>query len=40
MWEKSPERVFLIEEGASVVLERMTIRHGRPSVQQDVAVAS
>ena len=30
-----PERVFLSEEGARVVLERMTIRHGRPSVQQE-----
>jgi len=33
--EKWPQRVFLIEEGASVVLERITMRHGRPSVQQE-----
>ena len=28
--ETSPERVFLIKEGALVTLARMTIRHGRP----------
>jgi hypothetical protein len=33
--EESPERVFLIEEGAVVALEKMTIRHGRPSVEDE-----
>jgi len=33
--DKAPERVFLIEEGATAILERMTIRHGRPSVQDE-----
>lgn len=33
--EESPERVFLVEEGAVVTLERMTIRHGRPSVEDE-----
>jgi predicted outer membrane repeat protein len=29
---KAPERVFLVEEGATVVFEKMTIRHGKPSI--------
>jgi hypothetical protein len=33
--EEAPERVFLIEEGGTVVLERMTIRHGRPSRDEE-----
>jgi len=33
--EDAPERVFLIEEGAEVVLEEMTIRHGRPSDESE-----
>jgi hypothetical protein len=33
--DAAPDRVFLIEAGASVTLEGMTIRHGRPSVQED-----
>jgi hypothetical protein len=33
--EEAPERVFLVEEGATVVLERMTIRHGRPSREEE-----
>lgn len=33
--EAAPERVFLVEEGATLVLERMTIRHGRPSRQEE-----
>ena len=28
---KAPERVFLVEEDARLVLERLTVRHGRPS---------
>jgi hypothetical protein len=32
---EAPERVFLVEEGATVILEGMTIRHGRPSVQEE-----
>jgi hypothetical protein len=31
---EAPERVFLVEEGASLALEMMTIRHGRPSSQE------
>lgn len=33
--EDSPERVFLIMEGATVTLEEMTVRHGRPSVEDE-----
>jgi hypothetical protein len=33
--EQSPERVFHIVEGADVVLEKMTVRHGRPSKQEE-----
>jgi len=33
--EDSPERVFLIMEGADVTLEKMTVRHGRPSVEDE-----
>ncbi len=29
--DQAPERVFVIEEGAAVILEGMTIRHGQPS---------
>jgi hypothetical protein len=32
---QAPERVFFIEEGATVILEHMTIRHGKPSVQDE-----
>ena len=32
---EAPERVFLVEEGASLTLEKMTIRHGRPSEQKE-----
>jgi hypothetical protein len=31
----SPERVFLIMEGADVTLEEMTVRHGRPSAEDE-----
>jgi hypothetical protein len=34
--DEAPERVFLIEEDATVILEGMTIRHGRPSVEDDL----
>jgi hypothetical protein len=33
--DEAPERVFLIEEDATLVLEKMTIRHGRPSRQEE-----
>jgi hypothetical protein len=33
--EGAPERVFLVEEGATLVLDRMTIRHGRPSREEE-----
>jgi hypothetical protein len=33
--EASPERVFTIEEGAVATLEKMTIRHGKPSVADE-----
>jgi hypothetical protein len=33
--EKAPDRVFVIEEGATVILESMTIRHGKPSAQAE-----
>jgi hypothetical protein len=33
--EDSPERVFLIMAGATVTLEKMTIMHGRPSVEDE-----
>ncbi|MDY6877128.1 MAG: choice-of-anchor Q domain-containing protein [Chloroflexota bacterium] len=33
--DEAPERVFLIEEDATLVLEKMTIRHGRPSKQEE-----
>jgi hypothetical protein len=33
--EDSPERVFLIMADATVTLEEMTIRHGRPSVEDE-----
>jgi hypothetical protein len=33
--EDAPERVFLIEEGATIALEKVTIRHGRPSEQKE-----
>lgn len=32
---EAPERVFLVEEGATLVLERMTIRHGQPSREEE-----
>ena len=32
---EASERVFLVEEGATAILERMTIRHGRPSIQKE-----
>lgn len=31
---QAPERVLLVEEGASLTLEKLTIRHGRPSTQE------
>jgi hypothetical protein len=33
--DEAPERVFLIEEDITAILEGMTIRHGRPSVQDE-----
>jgi hypothetical protein len=33
--DEAPERVFLVEEGATVIFERMTIRHGSPSLQDE-----
>jgi hypothetical protein len=33
--DEAPERVFLVEAGATVTLEKMTIRHGKPSVEDD-----
>ena len=33
--EEAPERVFLVEEGATITLEKMTIRHGRPSESKE-----
>lgn len=33
--DKTPERVFFVEEGATVTFEKMTIRHGKPSIQDD-----
>jgi hypothetical protein len=32
---EAPARVFLVEEGATVIFERMTIRHGKPSLQEE-----
>lgn len=32
---EASERVFLVEEGATAILERMTIRHGHPSTQEE-----
>ena len=32
---EAPERVFFIEQGSTVVLEKMTIRHGKPGVQEE-----
>ena len=32
---QAPERVFLVEKDATVVLEMMTIRHGKPSTASD-----
>jgi hypothetical protein len=31
--DQAPDRVFLIERGTTAVLESMTIRHGKPAVQ-------
>jgi hypothetical protein len=33
--DEAPERVFLVEEDVTLVLEKMTIRHGRPSRQEE-----
>ena len=33
--DEAPERVFLIEEGSTVTIERMTVRHGNPSVEEE-----
>jgi parallel beta-helix repeat protein len=33
--DEAPERVFLVEEGATVTFEKMTVRHGKPSIQDD-----
>lgn len=30
--DEAPERVFFIEEGVSAVIEKITIRHGKPSI--------
>jgi len=35
MRDEIADRVFLIEEGATAVLERITIQHGRPSVDEE-----
>ncbi len=35
MLDEAPERVFLVEAGATVTLEKMTIRHGKPSIEDD-----
>ena len=32
--DEAPDRVFLVEEGAAAILEGMTIRHGKPSVEE------
>jgi hypothetical protein len=32
---QAPERVFLVEEGATAVFEGLTIRHGKPSIQEE-----
>jgi hypothetical protein len=32
---EAPDRVFLVEEGVTVILEGLTIRHGKPSVQDE-----
>ncbi len=32
---EAPERVFLVEKEATLVLEKMTIRHGKPSNQEE-----
>jgi len=32
--DEAPGRVFLVEEGAAVILEGMTIRHGKPSIEE------
>ena len=32
---EAPERVFLVKKGATVFFERMTIRHGKPSLQDE-----
>jgi predicted outer membrane repeat protein len=33
--DEAPARVFLVEAGATVILEKMTIRHGKPSIETD-----
>ena len=33
--EEAPERVFLVEKGTTVILQGLTIRHGKPSVETD-----
>ncbi len=33
--DEAPERVFFVEEDATAIFEKMTIRHGRPSVQKE-----
>ncbi len=33
--DEAPDRVFLVEEDVTLVLEKMTIRHGRPSRQEE-----
>jgi hypothetical protein len=32
--DEAPDRVFLVEEDATVILEGMTIRHGKPSIEE------
>ncbi|MGB2895573.1 MAG: SUMF1/EgtB/PvdO family nonheme iron enzyme [Anaerolineales bacterium] len=33
--DEAPERVFLVGDGSTVILESLTIRHGRPSRQEE-----
>jgi len=33
--DETPQRVFFVEEGATAIFERMTIRHGEPSVKEE-----
>ncbi|MFC2055903.1 hypothetical protein ACFLV7_16650 [Chloroflexota bacterium] len=33
--DEAPERVFFIEEGVSAVIEKITIRHGKPRIADE-----